>query len=630
VVPDNTATVDHAFNNRYEAESYLYGCFSYLPAFADAGANPAILGGDEAWFIDPAEGWSPRLWYIARGGQNATAPRADYWASKQVESYGLNGGKSLFTALSDCNIFLENIHKPFDLGDDERNRWIAEVKFLKAYYHFWLFRMYGPVPIIRENLPLSAKGEEAQRYRDPVDDVVAYIVSLIDDAVTDLPDIIGDQQREMGRPTRAIALAIKAQTLVLAASPLFNGTAEKSPEFSLTDNRGVELFPQTYSAEKWQKAAVAAKEAIDEATAAGHKLYDFETANPGYAATVSKKTILAMQVRGAATERWNDEIIWGDSRGTSTDNLQRSCHPVFNMSQIVGPLYRTYAPTLQVVGQFYTENGVPIEEDSKWVGEDPLKLQIAADSDKYYIKPGHETVRLHFNREARFYASIIFDGGTLWGNNDFVDNKSNPRVTHFKNGQPGGGASPTTRHSSTGNVCKKMLHINTTASTNDGAISLYRYAYPIIRLADLYLLYAEALNEAGNGTPDPDVYTYIDTLRTRSGLEGVVDSWRKYAISGKENKPLTKEGMRDIIRRERMNELAFESIRFWDLRRWKLAEEYMNRPILGWNIMGETAEEFYQPTELFSPTFQKKDYFWPIRTSVTLKNVNLVQNPGWN
>ncbi|MDR2775952.1 MAG: RagB/SusD family nutrient uptake outer membrane protein, partial [Tannerella sp.] len=226
VVPDNIPTIDDGFKNRYEAERFLYGCFSYLPSFASASSNPALLGGDEIWIIDPIDYIDPVLWYIARGNQGTEVPLANYWSSQQAINRGelVRGGRALFTALSDCNIFIENIHKPYDLSDEERIRWVAEVKFIKAFYHFWLLRMYGPVPVIKENRPVSAKGEDAQIYREPIDDVVEYIVSLLDEAVEDLPERIEDQMREMGRPTKAIALAVKAQTLTLAASPLFNGT----------------------------------------------------------------------------------------------------------------------------------------------------------------------------------------------------------------------------------------------------------------------------------------------------------------------------------------------------------------------------------------------------------------------
>jgi hypothetical protein len=622
VVPDDIPTVDHAFKTRYQAERFLYGCFSFLPNFADAGSNPAMLGGDETWYIDPVNGMNPRLWYIARGAQGTNSPLADYWASKQNETaYSLNGGKALFTALSDCNIFLENIHEPFDLYDEERVRWIAEVKFLKAYYHFWLFRMYGPIPLIKENLPIDTKGADAQLYREPVDVVVDYIVSLIDEAVENLPLRIDDQTNELGRPTKPIALAVKAQALTWAASPLFNGNEDYA---SIVDNRNIQLFPQ-YSAEKWRKAAEALKAAIDAAHEAGHKLYDFRIVNPSYASFLNEKTILAMQVRGAATDQWNEEIVWGDSEN-NTQSLQRACHPVFFVAQNGGNLYKTFAPTLQVVEQFYTKNGVPVEEDKEWTGIDPMELRTATAADKYYIKENHRTIRLHFDREARFYGSISFDGGTLYGNSRTTSDDG-MWIVNLQVGQVGGGATPLQRYPSTGYICKKMLHFRSSVPDNSDALSAHRYPFPIIRLADLYLMYAEALNET-LPSPTDEVYHYIDTVRVRTGLKGVVESWRDHAIDA--DKPLRKDGMQEIIRRERLNELAFEGVRFWDLKRWKLAETYMNRPIRGLNIRGETPEDFYQATEIYSLTYGKKDYLWPVRQSVLLTNKNLVQNLGWN
>ena len=623
VIPDNIPRIEHSFSNRYQAEAYLYGCFSFLPNFADAGSNPGLLGGDEAWHIDPASAISSVLWYIARGNQGTNTPLADYWASKQ-NGYSLQGGKALFTALSDCNVFLENIHKPFDLGNEERNRWIAEIKFLKAYYHFWLFRMYGPIPVIRENIPVSAPAETVQRYREPVDEVVQHIVSLIDEAIVNLPTTITDKVNEMGRPTKAIALAVKAQALTLAASPLFNGTENEKPAFSLIDNRGTELFPQTYSREKWEKAATALREAINEAERAEHKLYDFKTYNPNQA-SLSEATTMSMQVRGAVTERWNSEIIWGDPN-TSTNNLQQGCFPPIIIHHIADGAHRpSYAPTLRAVEQFYTKNGIPIEDDSDWTGTNLYSLRTATDADRLYIQPNTQTIQLHFDREARFYASIIFDRCRFFGNARLADN--NLLYMQLKAGTPGAGG--TDRHSSTGYLCKKLIHHMTSGPESSGGLTTYPYAFPVIRLADLYLMYAEALNESGGETPSSEVYKYVDSVRIRSGLKGVIASWRDYAVDSKKNKPLSKAGMRDIIRHERMNELAFEGIRFWDLRRWKLSEEYMNRPVRGMNILGETDEDFYRVTEIFPLRFAKKDYLWPIRQSILITNSNLKQNPGW-
>lgn len=618
IVPDNIPTVDHAFKNRYEAEGFLYGCFSSLPNFADASVNPALLGGDEVWLIDPVKNFNPRLWYIARGDQGTNSPLADCWASTQ-NGYGLNGGKAIFTALRDCNIFLENIDKPYDLDEYERVKWIAEIKFLKAYYHFWLFRMYGPVPLIKENLPISAGTDEVQRYREPVDDVIAYIVQLLDEAVEDLPLVIEDITNDMGLPTKPMALALKGQVLTLAASPLFNGNTDYA---GVVDNRGINLFPREYIPEKWEKAAVALKEAIDVAHEAGHQLFDFRTV--GFSTNLSEQTIMAMQVRGAATERWNKEIIWGDSN-TDPAILQRLCHPVFYDVQNEGYIMKCYAPPLRIAEQFYTKNGIPIEEDKDWAGIDIYGLRTGDAEHKYYIKQGFETMNLHFDREARFYSSIIFDGGTFYGNGRTTTD-NNMYVTEMKTGKPGGGLSPIDRYSSTGYLCKKLIHYLTSVPDNSYNITTYRYAFPVIRLADIYLMYAEALNE-WKSAPDAEVYEYIDLVRTRSGLQGVVESWQEH--SAEPNKPSTKEGMRSIIQRERMNELAFEGARFWDLRRWKLAEEYMNKPVRGLNIEGATAADYYTVQDVYQSTFEKKDYLWPIRQSVLTDNRNLIQNPGW-
>ncbi|MDR1122378.1 MAG: RagB/SusD family nutrient uptake outer membrane protein [Dysgonamonadaceae bacterium] len=619
VVPDNITTVDHAFKSRYQAEGFLYGLFSFLPEFANPGSNPALMGGDEIWFSIDGDGLSRTLWNIPQGGQGTNAPLANYWTAREGE----NGGKPLFTALRDCNIFLENIHLPFDLTEDERIRWTGEALFLKAYYHFWLFRMYGPIPLMKENVEIGAVQNEVRPYREPVDEVVDYIASLIDSAVIRLPLSIEDVVNDMGRPTKAIALAVKAQALILAASPLFNGTEENgidSDYLNVTDRRGIPLFPQSYSAERWQKATQALKEAIDMADAARHRLYDFRVTNSTLASSLNEKTILAMQVRGAATERWNDEIIWGDSR-SNTDALQRGCQPKFDVLQGGGGINSNYAPTQRMVEQFYTNNGVPVDEDKEWVNIDPLEITAATEEDKFYIQPGYRTFRLYFNREARFYGSIIFKGGTLFGNGRTADNNLWVTADYFT--IPGSHQGNFQRESITGYTCKKLLNFRSSATPNSTTFTQERYAFPIIRLADLYLMYAEALNEV-NG-PNAEVYMYIDMVRQRTGLRGVVESWRDHALDP--DKPLTKAGMREIIRRERLNELAFEGSRFWDLKRWKLAEAYFN----GKPIRGVVADEDgnISISEIFRLEYSAKDYLWPIKVSNLANNPNLVQNPGW-
>jgi hypothetical protein len=658
VVPDDTPTIDHAFLNRTEAESYLIGLFSYLPEHGNPGQNPALAGGDEVWFYERNMSVDLGLWnVIAKGGQGQNDPVANYYASKQTKEE-LHGGKALFTALSDCNIFLENIHKPYDLYETERIRWIAEVKFLKAYYHFWLFRMYGPIPIIRENVPVGDDADALQRSREPVDAVVDYICSLCDEAAEVLPDRFGSTDEgefqigtsdayDLGRPTKQIALSLKALALVYAASPLFNG----NPDYTGygKDKNGVDLFPQPYDPQKWVHAAEALKTAIDVSHTADHKLYNFSDPTSGSSAAafinnLHQRTINAMQVRGAVTEQWNREIIWGDTRLSQAIHI--ACMPIINTNvenDGGGLLSHSWAPTLRIIEQFYTNHGIPIEEDEAWVGhtspESLYALRTITNDDRHYIRRGsmvdNTTAYLHFNREPRFYGSISFEHGVYFGDGMQTSHETNPPVLdwwkNFKNRNM-------ERFPITGYFCKKLIAYQTSSPVGGGfSIGIGgNYPFPIIRLADLYLMYAEALNES-KPVPDNEVYYWIDTVRYRTGLEGVVESWSNYAIPGLKNKPATQEGMREIIQRERLNELAFEGHRFWDLRRWKIAREYLDgQPIRGLNtvIEGNSSnnrpDEFYQNVTLATQRFGLKDYFFPIKVSTVIKNPNLLQSPYWD
>jgi len=152
------------------------------------------------------------------------------------------------------------------------------------------------------------------------------------------------------------------------------------------------------------------------------------------------------------------------------------------------------------------------------------------------------------------------------------------------------------------------------------------YPYPEIRLADLYLLYAEALNEVQG--PTADVYDYVNRIRARAGLQTVQSSWSTY--SRNPSKYTTKEGMRAIIQRERAIELCFEGHRYWDLLRWKTAAQELSGNITGWVVSGRTAELYYREISFLSRHFvAPRDYLWPIKESDLLVNPNLVQNPNW-
>lgn len=112
---------------------------------------------------------------------------------------------------------------------------------------------------------------------------------------------------------------------------------------------------------------------------------------------------------------------------------------------------------------------------------------------------------------------------------------------------------------------------------------------PIIRLAELYLIQAEAWNEYLE-KPDNRVYAPLNKVRKRAGIPDVLTAWKSY--SKNPDKVDSREGMREIIRQEINIELAFEGHRYWNLRRWKIAHEKLNEKQYGWNVLGETARDF--------------------------------------
>ncbi|MDR1338807.1 MAG: RagB/SusD family nutrient uptake outer membrane protein [Prevotellaceae bacterium] len=613
IMPDDVATLETAFSNRQNAEKFLFTCYNYMPDPTNMQANPALIGGDEFWWDTDASGlYDIASGWIARGLQNANDPYQNYWD-------GRNQGKNLFTGIRDCNILIESIHLPPDMDEYEREQWAAEARFLKAYYHFFLLQLYGPVPIIRENLPVNATPDQVRVYREPVDEVINYIVELLDEAVPGLPLNITSQITDAGRITQAIALALKAKVLVWAASPLLNN----NPYYAdFKDNRDVQLFPSGSSPDvaKWQRAADALKTAIETCHLAGHQLYRYTSGTY----SLSDETILKYTIRGAVTEKFNPEIVWPATQNTNT--LQRYCMPKLGTFAYVSGISEI-SSTLKIAEQFYSKNGLPINEDPEWNADDGgyaarYETMVATADHQYYIRTGETTAKLHFNREPRFYASLAFDRSVLEGAGE---SEANSFTILGRNSENSGYISGDA-HILTGYFQKKLINTNTTkrGSTYTGQ----EYLFPMIRLADLYLLYSEALNEV-KATPDDEVYRWIDAVRERAGLEGVRESWAK-AASGYRNKPHMQEGMREIIKRERLIELTGEGQRFWDLRRWNDAENFFSEPVQGWDYMGSTVEEYYTVrTYLSLRSYTKRDYLWPLRTHSVIINSNLKQNPGW-
>ncbi|MET3880503.1 RagB/SusD family nutrient uptake outer membrane protein [Chitinophaga sp. OAE865] len=613
VVPDNVATIDNAFTSKTEAEKYLFSCYAYIPVNYDPTYNVGLSASDEVFVLDPTNNIrSTNVLRLDYGDQNTSDPIANYMT-------GDRDGVACYKAIRDCNIFLENVSdqgKVADLDIDTRTRWIAEVTFLKAYYHFLMFRAYGPIPVIDKNLPISASIDEMYVKRQPVDSVVNYIAGLLDAAATNLPVSIANISSESGRITRPAALSLKAKLLVTAASPLFNGNSDYG---SFKNKDGVQLFNTVFSAAKWQRAADACKAAIDLCAAQGIRLYTF----PEQTIPLSATTMTQMSVRNSMSEPWNSELVWGSTSGVTwgCTFLQRCGIGQFDFPNAVASKtagHPLLGPTIKMAKMFYTQNGVPIDEDKTLDFSNIAALRVATHAERFNIKEGETTARLNFDREPRYYADLGFDRGIWYMANSPSKNDENTFWLMAR----GSELSQSSPVPIAGFYMKKVVNWHMDWNT----VTYPPYPYPEIRLADLYLLYAEALNEVQG--PGEEVYDYVNRIRARAGLQTVQSSWSNY--SRNPSKYTTKEGMRAIIQRERAIELCFEGHRYWDLLRWKTAAQELSGNITGWVVSGQTAELYYREISFLSRHFvAPRDYLWPIKENDLLVNPNLVQNPNW-
>lgn len=216
---------------------------------------------------------------------------------------------------------------------------------------------------------------------------------------------------------------------------------------------------------------------------------------------------------------------------------------------------------------------------------------------------GYSATNPYANRDNRF-ALTIFHNGFSWLGTPlelFVGGKNN-----LKPGRATG--------TKTGYYMRKFMTTSGTAASYSNAT----HNFPLFRYAEVLLNYAEAQNEA-LAAPDASVYTAINAVRTRAGITPVIA-----------NGSLTKTQMRNLIRNERRVELAFEEHRFWDIRRWKIAENVLNGQLKGMQITKSGTSLTYQVVPVQTVFFDAARMYWyPISYTDIAKNPNLIQNQGW-
>lgn len=580
IVPDERPTEKDAFNDIYAAEKFLYSCYAPIPNPRFGQGSLDLFTADEIVSAFEHESFAQ----FPKGQFTASNPVISYWAT-------------LYKGIRQCYILLENVDSTPGLSDANKALYKAEAKFLVGYYHFLLARMYGPVIIQTGVADIEMPSSDYPK-RATYEESVEFIVSILDEAASELP-AKHTSSSAYGRATSIAAKSIKARLLLYAASPLFNGGGEKASFYgSFKDKDGVQLIPTTYDAGKWKRAADAAKEAIAAAEAAGHTLYTY---NSSVGSELPADPV-EKDLRFTFVDKNSPEIIWADTRKENAYMFQNKSTPF-----VEGNSWNGIAPTLTMVESFYTENGLPIDKDPAFDFEDRYKIANG---------PNGTTLSLNLHREPRFNAWISYHNSYY----EVIRGTEKQILMKYRRDDNGGIKGRSNNYSPTGYLNKKgvsPLLVQQQLGVTE------HYPWPVVRLAELYLNYAEALIESGGDFATAK--QYIDKVRTRAGIPTVDAAWAN--LGGANNK----ERLREIVRQERTIELYLENHRFWDLRRWAIAEPYLGVKAKGMNIQGVTDEEFFQVEEVVFPRVFRSPAFYlmPIPIGEINKNENLLQNPGY-
>jgi hypothetical protein len=478
---------------------------------------------------------------------------------------GLDANISFYyTAIRKANLFIKNSSVvPFP-DAQTKDQMMGEVYFLRAFYFNEILKRFGGMPIMTEN-DLLVPGDDLMRPRNTYRDCFAFIMSDLEKAISGLPVTL--KTNEYGRATKGAAMALKARMLLYAASPLFS---QKSGIWGMGGT--VDDWMDKDGKSWWLKAAEAAKAVIDLKDEQGSPAYALYQTNAANKADDYEKQFFKRREHG------NKEVIFYKHEAPVGFNSNE-----INVWMPSGDFGGAGAvePTQNFVNLFEMANG-------KYIGEQGS---------------GYDPKNPYLNRDPRFYKIIIYHGSVWQGTT--MDLSSS--TTQFPAGT-----------FLTGYFVRKYVpeEIKKASST-----SAY-HNWIFFRLAEMYLNYAEAMNEVEG--PTQQVRNAVNLVRARSGV-----------IDLPVDQTSDKKSMRVRIQRERAIELCFEEQRWWDARRWSTGEDGelaakwfggpMNRMVItkSGNTVNYAEEAYY--TRIYLPN----NNLYQIPLGEMYKNPLFVQNPGY-
>lgn len=369
-----------------------------------------------------------------------------------------------------------------------------------------------------------------------------------------------------GRINKAACYGLKSRLLLYAASPLFNGEGLATEE----PLRSISAYPDVDKT-RWERAEQAAIQIIESGE---YSLHLNNTKEPGYG------FYEVFQLRK------NSEYLLARMQPSNRDLEGIWNPPTFGVSSPGA------YPYLETVNAFGMQNGLSIEDPAS----------------------GYDVRKPYQNRDPRLANTVTRDQSMVFHRDGLARRPVNIFIDKTNPNNISSGQDAVYKGTPTGYYTYKMVNRDVAA---DWFNTETPRCLPIIRYAEILLNYAEARNE-NIGLPDAKVYQAVEAIRERAGLVPFT------LPTG-----LSQADMREVIRNERQKELAFEGHRFFDVRRWKIAEVVENRQLHGTEPVRISSITTYNTIKVRKRVFADRMYLWPIPQSEVAKSVDLLQNLGY-
>lgn len=494
-----------------------------------------------------------------------------------------HGEASATYGIRQAYIFLENVDRVPDMTEEEKNIRKGEAKMIIAYHYVQMLRNLGGMPWIDH----AYKPEEDMKMeRMTIEESVQKICTLIDEAATLLPWKVS--AADDGRMTAAAALALKSRLLLFTASPLFNSN-EPYLAGEAADKHYV--WWGNYDRTRWQDALEAGLEFLRQNQKNGNFYRLVDTGNP-------RKDFYT-----GFFERYNQEVLITGHRWIKWD---------LNSNAINQVRYGAATPTLNYVDMFQMKDG----SEFSWENEEHRNYP-------FFNAKGEEV------RDPRLYETVILNGDKFWGRKAEIYEGGREQPQFMGSGQHwrwgGQGYS--------GFAMRKLVQDQLNELQNK------YYQCPLLRLPEIYLNIAEAMNELGIAE-QPDefgrtAYDYVNLVRGRVDMWGLTPE-----------KAAPGEQLREAILKERALEFGYEEVRYYDIMRWK-HKDYLEVPLRRLAIYPDylTPDESKKPVNqrhfryeiiegmvnarVWVEQWNDRYYLCPIPLDEINKKYGLIQNPGW-